>query len=283
MKSKRNPISVQIMQVLFKWLGVIWPWLAASLAYRIWFKTPRYPVSNRELKWLELAKHDFTVIDGRKISVMRWGACSPGYILLIHGWSGRGSQLGRFVNSINSKGLGVISFDAPGHGQSDGKSTNAYQIASVINELIKQYGMPRAIIAHSFGGISAALAIREHSLSVPCLVTISCPTDPYYLVDGFRTYLNLNDKVMNIFNQKLYRKFSATIYDDISADKNLAQTSVKLLVVHDKKDSIVSWRQSEKLHAAVTGSTTLYTSGLGHSRILRDKDVIEQVLKFILS
>ncbi len=281
MKSSRFPIIVQLMRVCFKWLGMVWPWLGAYFAYRIWFKTPRYPSSKREMTWYKLALYDVKIIDGRKISILRWGATTPGYILLLHGWSGRGSQLGSFVNPINSKGLGVISFDAPGHGRSDGRSTNIYQIASVINELVNQYGRPKAIIAHSFGGMAAALAIRKYQLPISKLVTISCPNDPYYLIEGFRRYLNLNDKVMKIFNQMLYKEFGETIYDDISADKNIPFTSVKLLVVHDKEDRIVSWRQSEKLHFSVAGSVVKYTKGLGHSRILRDKTVIEDILKFI--
>ena len=274
---------VQLMQLFFKWAGIVWPRLAAYFAYRIWFKTPRYPVAKRELSWLKLAISDVKIIDGRRISILRWGALTPGYVLLLHGWSGRGSQLGSFVNPVNSKGLGIISFDAPGHGRSDGKSTNIYQIASVINELVNQYGLPKAIIAHSFGGMAAALAIRKYQLAVDKLVTISCPNDPYYLVKGFRHYLNLNDKVMKIFNQMLYKDFGEMIYDDISADKNLPSTSVKLLVVHDKDDKIVCWRQSEKLHCAVAGSDVKYTKGLGHSRILRDKDVIAGILEFIQS
>ncbi len=281
MRSQRFPIMLQATRFLFKWLGLILPGLVAYLAYRIWFKTPRYSESIRERKWREHAKHDVKVIDGRSISVLRWGACTPGYVLLLHGWSGRGSQLGGFVNPVNSKGLGVISFDAPGHGRSDGKSTNIYQIARVIHELVGQYGVPRAIIAHSFGGMAAALAIRKYQIPLAKLITISCPKDPYYLIAGFRHYLNLNDKVMKLFNQKLYKNFSETIYNDISAELNLQQSSVEVLIVHDKKDKIVSWKQSEKLHAAVPGSSVLYTTGLGHSRILRDKSVIEHIINFI--
>jgi len=271
------------MRFIFKWLGKVWPEIVAYFAYRIWFKSPRYPVSKREQKWCELSLQDFYSIVGRNISVLRWGASTPGYILLMHGWSGRAAQLGSFVNPINSKGLGVISFDAPGHGLSDGRSTNIYQIANVVNELVKKYGTPKAIIAHSFGGMAAALAIRKYQITTKKLVAISCPKDPYYLMKGFREYLNLNDQVMDIFNQKLFNEFSETIYDDISAENNLLQTSVDLLIVHDKEDKVVSWKQSDKLHSSLPGSTVLYTQGLGHSRILRDKKVIDRILDFVQS
>ncbi len=283
MASRSLPIRVQVIQFIFKWLGRIWPGLVAYIAYRIWFTTPRYPESRREQQWRKLASQDFHSLNGRKISILRWGACSPGYILLMHGWSGRASQLGSFVNAINAKGLGAISIDAPGHGFSDGRSTNIYQMANVVNEIVNKYGTPKAVIAHSFGGMAAALALRKYQIATSKLVTISCPNDPYYLISGFQQYLNLNEKVMKLFNQKLYKNFSQTIYDDISAEKNLQQTSIELLVVHDKKDKIVTWRQSEKLHSSVPGSVIIYTDGLGHSRILRDKSVIERIMEFIQS
>ena len=37
-------------------------------------------------------------------------------VLLIHGWSGRGSQLSSVANECNKQGFYVLSFDAPAHG-----------------------------------------------------------------------------------------------------------------------------------------------------------------------
>ena len=54
-----------------------------------------------------------------------------------------------------------------------------------------------------------------------------------------------------------------------------------LLVVHDKDDQIVSWRQSEKLVKQIPQAESYYTNKLGHLRLLRDQALIQRVVEFI--
>lgn len=281
MKKRKMPFHITVMGALLSWLGSVWPTLASYLAYNIWFSTPRYKESRREKVWRELATTETLIIAGKKIVVYKWGASTPGYVLLLHGWSGRGPQLGAFINPINRQGLAVISFDAPGHGASEGNKTTIFEIINVVSEVVKKYGVPHAIIAHSFGCMTAALAIRQYKLSVPRLVTISCPTDSRYLVDGFAIHFRLNEKVMSRFNQRLIKEFGEDLYVKTAADENLKQAPINLLVIHDQEDGIVSWHQSEKLARAVPGAKTFYTQKLGHQRLLRDDKVLERVSDFI--
>lgn len=283
MQKRTMPIHIKLMGALLTLLGSAWPALAAFLAYKIWFSTPRYKESKRESEWRELAKTETLTIAGKKVVLYRWGAITPGYVLMLHGWSGRASQLGAFVNPINRHGMGVISFDAPGHGASQGDKTSIFEIANVVNEMIKKYGAPRAIIAHSFGCMVAALAIRKYQLTIDKLVTISCPTDTRFLIAGFAIHFRLNEKVMKLFNARLNEDFGEGLYARTSADKNLKQVETNLLVVHDKEDRIVDWRQGEKLAKAIPDSQTYYTEKLGHQRLLRDKKLIERVSGFIFN
>lgn len=281
MKKRKMPLHITVMGGLLSLVGSIWPALTSYFAYRIWFSTPRYKESRREKIWRNSALTESLNFAGKKIIVYRWGTSQQDYVLLIHGWSGRGPQMGAFVDPINEQGLGVVSFDAPGHGASEGHKTNIFEIASVVNEIVKKYGTPRAIISHSFGCMVAALAIRTYQIPVGKLVTISCPTDTRYLVAGFAIHFNLNEKVMSLFNKKLYRQFGEDLYEKTSANNNLQGTVINLLLVHDKDDQIVSWRQSEKLAEVVSGAKTYYTNKLGHQRLLRDEKVIQQVTEFI--
>ena len=41
--------------------------------------------------------------------------------LLLHGWSGRGTQLYTFAETLQKEGMEVITFDMPAHGKSLGK------------------------------------------------------------------------------------------------------------------------------------------------------------------
>lgn len=282
MKQRKMPWHVWTMGALLTWLGSLWPALSSYLAYRIWFSSPRYKESKRESIWRDKAQSEMLNSSGnKKIVIYKWNNSAPDYVLLIHGWSGRGLQMGAFADPITKQARGVISFDAPGHGASEGHQTNIFEIASVVNDIVTKYGTPSAIIAHSFGCMVAPLAISKYQLPVNKLVTISCPTETRYLVAGFARHFKLNEKVMSGFNDRLYKKFGKDIYEKTSAAQNLKGTTAKLLVVHDKDDQIVSWRQSEKLARVIPDTKTYYTTKLGHLRLLRDEKLIQQVMEFL--
>lgn len=262
-------------------LGSLWPRLSSYLAYRIWFTSPRFAESKRESVWGKSANTETFSVAGKNVVSYRWGAVSPGYVLLVHGWSGRATQLGGFINSVHLLGPGVIGFDAPGHGASDGTETTIFEFAESIHHIVEQYGMPKAIIAHSFGCMAAALAIRLYDMKVDKLVTISCPTETRYLVKSFADHFKLNDKAVSRFNKRLIRQFGEDIFDKTSTIYNLKDRPLKKLIVHDKSDRMVPWQLSEKLAEAFPDAEKFYTEKLGHQRLLRDEIIIERVMEFL--
>ncbi|MGD9385161.1 MAG: alpha/beta hydrolase [Thioalkalispiraceae bacterium] len=281
MKKRKIPFYLKLLGGVLSLLGWLWPGLASQLAYRIWISTPRYNETTRERRWRELARSETKNIAGKKIVLYQWGECQAGYVLVIHGWSGRASQLGGFIKPLNQQRLGVIGFDAPGHGESEGNTTTIFEIGKVVDEIVKMHGMPKAVISHSFGCIVAAFAIGQYKLAVDKLVTISSPAGIEYLIDGFARHFKFNERVMSRFHKKLARKFGEGLYEKIAVENNLRDTGIALLAVHDKDDRIVSWQQTEELTSKIPGSQALYTNTLGHRRLLRDKQVIEQVVAFI--
>lgn len=40
---------------------------------------------------------------------------------MVHGWSGRGTQMSKIAEALVEQGYRIISFDAPAHGKADGK------------------------------------------------------------------------------------------------------------------------------------------------------------------
>ena len=82
-------------------------------------------------------------------------------ILLVHGWSGRGTQLVKFADALIAKGYSTVSFDAPAHGNSEGVSTNALEYAEMIQKVNELYGPVTGYIAHSFGGIGLILFVPQ--------------------------------------------------------------------------------------------------------------------------
>jgi hypothetical protein len=112
-------------------------------------------------------------------------------------------------------------------------------------------------------------------------VAISSPTIPQYLIEGFVETFQFNSRVTDGFIAQLKNEFGEDVLERISADKNIEDWPGELLVIHDKDDAIVHWQHGEQLAQASQQSRTLYTSSLGHRRILCDPEVISASVKFI--
>ena len=68
---------------------------------------------------------------GQALAVESWGAGPT--VLLVHGWNGRGAQLGAFAPALVKSGYRVVTFDTPAHGRSPGRATNLPEISEAIH------------------------------------------------------------------------------------------------------------------------------------------------------
>jgi pimeloyl-ACP methyl ester carboxylesterase len=82
-------------------------------------------------------------------------------ILLVHGWSGRGTQLFKIADELLQNGYSIVSFDAPAHGKSKGNTTIMSEFIASVLELEKQFGPFEIAIGHSLGGMSVLNAIKD--------------------------------------------------------------------------------------------------------------------------
>src|SRR6478672_7473873 len=82
-------------------------------------------------------------------------------VLLVHGWEGRGMNLGMFIAPLNAAGYQVIALDGPAHGKSPGEQTNPVDFAHGLLGAGQELGPLAGVIAHSMGAASTALALRQ--------------------------------------------------------------------------------------------------------------------------
>jgi len=273
--------KVRLIRIAFAILGTVARPIAVAWAYRIWFRSPRYKILRREIRWFRTARR--VAITSRYGSIMtyRWGEPEQPCVILLHGWSGRSSQLGAFVEPLLAAGYSVTGFDAPGHGESDGNTTSIFEIADVLQQIILEQKQPHAVIAHSFGCIASAYAIRQYQLPIVRLVAISSPTSTSYLFNGYIHSLRLKQTVATALRNRYKAKFGDDIFARTAADNNVRDWHGKLLVIHDRDDDIVPWQYGERLARARPDSEVYYTQSLGHWRILGDGQVIERVVQFM--
>ncbi|MBI3563299.1 MAG: alpha/beta fold hydrolase [Gammaproteobacteria bacterium] len=257
------------------------PPLACRWVTRIWFNAPRYTAPQRELAWLNTAQRQ--VLNHRlgNIVYYRWGETNRPYVLLVHGWSGRGAQLAAFADPCRAAGFAVVTLDAPAHGESPGHQTSAFAMAEVVHDLIQFLGPAHAIIAHSFGGIVSAYALRKFSFPLQRLVIIASPATVGYLLAGFVIRLKISARLQAAFTAHLEKMFGADLWRQLAVEENVKALHLPILIVHDKQDTDVDWQQAQRIAKQNPKAELLFTDGLGHRRILRDADVIQRIVEFI--
>jgi len=147
--------------------------LASKFAYWLWFSSPKFKPPQREINWGQNALFETMPHPHGPIALYSWGV-GP-VIILVHGWSGRGLQLAAFAAPLVAAGFRVIAFDAPGHGRSPGNRTNIFNFQQVLSDIAIKFGPVHGIVAHSFGVLVSALAIKKQ-LALNKLVCIRSPT-----------------------------------------------------------------------------------------------------------
>ena len=277
------PMVLKALRLAFSVGGHMAPNTAGNFAYKLWFTPTRFKTPAREKAALTSATINTHTIDKHDIVTFSWGAedTEKPLALLVHGWSGRGTQLASFVTPLLDAGYRVLSFDAPAHGKSSGKQTNLYEVADVIVALQKLYGDIEAVITHSFGGPCLTAAMHRGFITRR-IVSICPPATTKGLVEKFNNALHVPKKAAGKMILKIEDDFGKDIWEEISMVNLVKNINTPALLIHDVNDSDIPWQEGEDVAKAWDNATFIKTSGLGHRRILRDDFVIESAIKHVV-
>ena len=272
------PIGFWLLRTSIRALGLVSPALAGSWVYRLWFQTLRFPEPQQEQEWRRTAEPLAILHRGQALAVDAWGAGPT--ILMVHGWNGRGAQLGAFAPALVRAGYRVVSFDTPAHGRSPGRDTNLLEISEAIRTVAQACGPLHAVIGHSFG-VACAIHAVQQGLKVNRFVALSSPRSMRWIAQSYFATMGIGTPVQAVFNRKFEARFGADLWQRFSPEILARQLDVPGLVIHDENDRDVPWQEGAALANAWPGAQFVRTSGLGHRRILRDPDVIARVTAFI--
>lgn len=276
---KKMPFPLRVIQWTFPKLEKIAPSLASKWAWKLFFTPFRFPIPIKEQETADEAKKFTFDSEGYRIQGYEWGTGDKS-ILLIHGWSGRATQWKDFINPLNENGYKVVAIDGPSHGSSTGKMTDIMKFQNILQEVVRQYPEINSIIAHSFGGAATMFSI-QNGLQVDRLVNIGTPTDGDYIISDFLRRINASSKSGDRFKQNVLDNFGNP-FDYYSVKETIKfAKSTSLLMIHDRLDKEVPIQHSVDLHEANPTTQLVMSEGLGHMRILRDKEVIAQAISFV--
>lgn len=277
------PLALRFVQFGFRTLGRIFPRKAAKIAYRL-FATPRkrakHKVSDPILEKARL----FEVLFGKQIlKAYEWGR-GDRIILLVHGWESRGTALRTFAPDLVKAGYRVVTFDGPAHGETSGKRTNMIHFSKAVQAMINHLGEVEHIITHSFGGGATLLGLSqlERPIGLKKLVLVAPPYYMNHLFSGTVKTLGLPKNVARHFKAYLEQRIRRPLE---SLDVPITGKQVnaeQILLVHDKKDPIISFKATEDVLEQWDQPRLLVTEGFGHYQLMKNPDLIQRVSQFIL-
>lgn len=164
-RSYKEPWFLPLIQAGNRALSALAPAAAAQRAERLFLTPPRPRRPAAESALLATACARPRCVGARQIEMWTWGTGPT--VLLVHGWGGRGTQLGSFVDPLVARGFSVVAFDAPGHGASDSGTVTIPEMVTALRAVVAAAHQPLAgLVTHSMGPGRSTRASRR---GPPCL------------------------------------------------------------------------------------------------------------------
>ncbi len=266
--------------VRFAASALLFPEFSAGLAERLFLTPPRPRDAAAAALDLIDARSSMVEHKGRHIATWRWGSLDSPAVLLVHGWGGNAAQMRAFVFPLLSAGLRVIAYDQPAHGVSEGQLTGLPDFADVLAEVAWRHGEVHAAIGHSLGGTAAALTHATKSLDLRKIVLVSPPSDLLGYSRRFARWHWIPEPVRDSMQAAIEERYGLR-WSDLELARLAPRLSAQALVIHDRADRVVPWKQGEQFARHWRGARLISTEGLGHRRILQDDAVTQAAADFV--
>lgn len=221
-------------------------------------------------------------LGGITIRGHRWNHPQPHKVLIVHGFESTSKNFDRYITPLTRKGYEVLAFDAPAHGNSDGKQITLPLYIRTLQEIQRLYGPIQSFMAHSFGGLALTHFMETIPHDAHTRVALIAPaTETTSAIDSFFRFLDLRPEVRKDFDQLIF-DLSGKWPSHFSIRRAMQQVQAQVLWFHDEQDELTPLADALKVrddgHA---GLSFVVTQGLGHRGIYRDNKVVKQVINFL--
>ncbi len=256
------------------------PAWAVALVKRHVFRPAGYRTRAEENQFLGSGSKFQIDIHGKTVQGWKWGE-GPG-VLFVHGWNGRGIQFHRFFTPLIDAGFAPITFDAPAHGESSGKTSSYFEWTDTVRALLnsKNELNINAIVGHSLGGSAVINALYNEKISVPTVLLAPVFKLQEILFNTFSHY-GIPAYVYRKAIEEYEHRFGYTL-KNANPCNLLPTVDTEFLVIHDRQDQAIPFQDSVEMAAAWPHVILHETTGLGHRRILSDREIVEFTTKYLI-
>jgi len=250
---------------------------AASIAIKLFSTPQKGKIIPKEANYLKTAIQDHVTFENKAIKTYHWKGTND-TILLAHGWESNSYRWKDLITLLQNKNYNIIALDAPAHGASEGKLFNALRYAECIN-LVAQKFQAKTIIGHSVGGMATIFFQHKYqSKSVKKLILLGAPADFVGVFSRYEKMMGYNKRVSKALRNYVLKHFNH-LPEYFSPAEFSKDIDAKGLVIHDKKDRIIPYKDGLKFKQNYANAKFISTKGFGHG--LKSEVIYNHILDFL--
>tara|TARA_X000001036_G_scaffold14981_2_gene12652 strand:+ start:1011 stop:1850 length:840 start_codon:yes stop_codon:yes gene_type:complete len=240
---------------------------------------------------------------------------------IIHGLGEHSNRYDDFAEYFCKKGFGVYSIDLRGHGKSEGKRGHINNFKKLIDDSEEMFinirkenlNVPMVMFGHSLGGCIALNYLCENQskeidlaiISSPWLRTVLEPPKFILYIQkilvGLFPSLTLNNRLdpydlskdtdivkKYIEEPLVHNKISLKMFSEVNKaidkiENESEKINIPVLLVHGKKDNIISYKGTEKVSKKINNSKLTLYEGLYHEphNDLEKNEILADYTSFI--
>jgi hypothetical protein len=274
-------LAIGYIRTKFTLLSSISKKNAAAKAFDL-FCTPQQRHRKPLPKVFKEAENLQLSMKGMKVTGWRWNHPAARKVLILHGFESSVTNFDRYIRPLIKKGYEVLAFDAPAHGRSGGRQITAPVYKEMIKQIHTQYGPVKSYLAHSFGGLSLALAMEEIEHDSDYRLALIAPaTETTTAIDGFFKFLRLDPSVRLEFEKVIF-KSGGVASEWYSIRRAMQNIRAQVRWFHDEDDDTTPLSDVIKVKSENHPNLEfVITRGLGHRKIYRDNNVTRSVIEFL--
>lgn len=274
---------LKFVRAYFALSSRIAPRATGRRSFRVFQKVRIKKIRERERAFFAKAKKFTVPFEKEPIDCFEFGKPSGKLVFLVHGWETNAGSMSKFMLKFSELGYRVVAFNLPGHAQYKSSSTNLFECYTAMNNVLNylQPSEPISVVSHSLGSAVTANALSRSNYKVDRLVFLTSPLRIEDIFLEFKKIIGLNNKAYSVLLDITKNLLKAPL-SSLDVDENLNKIGYKeLLLLHDEKDRILPYVNSEKIRANVSNSSITTLNKVGHYKMLWSDDVVDQAVSFV--
>ena len=277
-------IQLNIVRLYFKLISLFAPKFAGAKAFKLFQKVRIKSIRKREEDFYFKANHFKVTSPKEDINCYELGAGNSDLVFLLHGWESNAGSLSKFAYQLAENNYRVISFDLPGHAKCISSYTNLAECKNAFTNVIEfvKPKKPFSVLSHSFGSAVSAYTLSNLTYKIDKLVFLTSPNSILEIFTDFKKLIGLSTNAFSYLLEKADLLANEKI-KNFSIDEKLKQfTFSKLLLIHDKYDKIIPFKNSEEIKTLHEADSALKKKKkIGHYKMLWNQNVVDETLHFL--